>query len=85
MDAQSILEDILIDAVLQNADVIATTCVGSWDRRIRGNVKFDFMLMDEATQACQPEALIPIMTGVEHVCLVGDNQQLGPVIKDKKT
>lgn len=77
------LKDDLTDLVLANADVVATTCVGSWDARIKDKVSFSFMLMDEATQACQPEILIPLMTGITHACLVGDNQQLGPVVKDR--
>lgn len=78
----SMIKDQLISAVLANADVIGTTCVGSVDSRIKNKVSFGFMLMDEATQACQPEILIPIMNGITHVCLVGDNKQLGPVIKE---
>lgn len=77
------LEETLISAVLDKADVLATTCVGSVDRRILDRFSYGFMLMDEASQCSQPEILIPLMNGITHCCLVGDTKQLGPVMKDK--
>jgi len=71
------------DEIIKGADVICTTCVAAFDRRIR-NVKFRQVLIDEATQATEPEALIPILKGAKHVILVGDHCQLGPVIMCKK-
>lgn len=47
-------------------------------------MSYGFMLMDEATQASQAEALVPIMQQVDHICFVGDGQQLGPVVKDRE-
>lgn len=40
--------------------------------------------MDEATQAAEPEALIPLVLGAKQAVLVGDHCQLGPVIINKK-
>lgn len=71
------------DEILKNADVICTTCVTALDRRIR-NLKFRQVLIDESTQATEPETLIPILKGAKHVILVGDHCQLGPVIMCKK-
>lgn len=42
------------------------------------------MLIDESTQATEPECLIPIVKGAKQVILVGDHCQLGPVIMCKK-
>lgn len=42
------------------------------------------MLIDEATQATEPECLIPIVAGAKQVVLVGDHCQLGPVVMCKK-
>ncbi|KXS20998.1 P-loop containing nucleoside triphosphate hydrolase protein [Gonapodya prolifera JEL478] len=42
------------------------------------------VLIDEATQASEPECLIPLVLGAKQVVLVGDHQQLGPVIMNKK-
>ena len=69
--------------ILKHADVICTTCVGAADARI-SKFTFHSVLIDEATQACEPECLIPIVKGARQVVLVGDHQQLGPVILDKK-
>ena len=63
--------------------MICTTCVTALDRRIR-NFKFRQVLIDESTQATEPETLIPILKGAKHVILVGDHCQLGPVIMCKK-
>ena len=68
--------------ILKNADVICCTCVGAGDVRLSG-VKFRTVLIDEATQATEPECLIPLVMGSRQVILVGDHQQLGPVVMNK--
>lgn len=42
------------------------------------------LLVDEATQAAEPEALIPLVLGAKQAVLVGDHCQLGPVIINKQ-
>lgn len=69
--------------LLSAADVICTTCVGAGDPRLSG-FGFRSVLIDEATQASEPEMLIPLVAGAKHVVLVGDHCQLGPVIMSKK-
>jgi regulator of nonsense transcripts 1 len=69
--------------ILQNADVICCTCVGTGDPRLN-NFRFRQVLIDEATQATEPECIIPIVRGAKQVILVGDHCQLGPVIMCKK-
>ncbi|KAG1362088.1 regulator of nonsense transcripts 1 [Cocos nucifera] len=69
--------------ILQNADVICCTCVGAGDPRL-ANFRFRQVLIDESTQATEPECLIPLVLGVKQVVLVGDHCQLGPVIMCKK-
>ncbi|KAF4033088.1 ATPase family associated domain-containing protein 12 [Phytophthora infestans] len=69
--------------ILQAADVICTTCVGAGDPRL-SNFRFRQVLIDEATQATEPECLIPIVQGAKHVVMVGDHRQLGPVVMNKK-
>lgn len=68
--------------VLAAAQVVCCTCVGAGDFRLKG-MKFRLVLIDELTQATEPEVLIPITKGAKQVILVGDHQQLGPVILDK--
>ena len=65
--------------ILENADVICTTCVGAGDPRL-ANFRFRMVLVDESTQAVEPECLIPLVMGAKHVVLVGDHLQLGPVV-----
>lgn len=60
----------------QAADVICTTCVGAGDPRLRG-YKFKHVLVDEATQATEPECIIPAVAGCQQLVLVGDHCQLG--------
>ncbi|KAL0592100.1 hypothetical protein ABG067_000753 [Albugo candida] len=69
--------------ILQAADVICTTCVGAGDPRL-SNFRFRQVLIDEATQATEPECLIPIVQGAKHVVMVGDHCQLGPVVMNKR-
>ena len=69
--------------ILHNADVICCTCVGAGDPRL-SKLKFRTVLIDESTQAAEPECMIPLVLGCKQVVLVGDHQQLGPVIMNKK-
>ncbi|KAF4615480.1 hypothetical protein D9613_002594 [Agrocybe pediades] len=69
--------------ILSAADVICCTCVGAGDPRLSKS-KFRTVLIDEATQAAEPECMIPLVLGCKQVVLVGDHQQLGPVIMNKK-
>lgn len=68
---------------LKNADVVCTTCLGAGDRRLN-RMEFSAVLIDELTQASEPECLLPMTKGAKQVVLVGDHQQLGPVCMDKK-
>ena len=69
--------------ILAAADVICTTCAGAGDRRFEG-LRFKQVLVDEATQAAEPECLIPLVMGAKQIVLVGDHCQLGPVITCKR-
>ncbi len=42
-------------------------------------------MIDEATQAIEPECLLPMLNGAKQVILVGDHRQLGPVITCRQT
>ncbi|KAG0686641.1 ATP-dependent RNA helicase, partial [Pichia californica] len=69
--------------LIENCDVVCCTCVGAKDKRL-DKYKFRTVLIDESTQAAEPESLIPIVKGCKQLILVGDHQQLGPVILNKK-
>lgn len=42
------------------------------------------VLVDESTQATEPECLLPMTLGAQQVVLVGDHCQLGPVVMNKQ-
>jgi regulator of nonsense transcripts 1 len=69
--------------ILNNADVICCTCVGAGDPRV-SKLKFRTVLIDESTQSAEPECMIPLVLGCKQAVLVGDHQQLGPVIMNKR-
>ncbi|KAL4460510.1 hypothetical protein ABPG74_000261 [Tetrahymena malaccensis] len=70
--------------ILRNAEVICSTCISSADPRLK-DIRFKHVLIDEATQAIEPECLLPMLKGAKHVILVGDHRQLGPVVTCRDT
>jgi regulator of nonsense transcripts 1 len=69
--------------ILMAADVVCCTCVGAGDPRLSA-CTFQKVLIDECTQATEPECLIPIVLGSKQIVFVGDHCQLGPVVMCKK-
>ena len=51
----------------QHADVICTTCVGAGDPRL-SKFRFRTVLIDESTQATEPECMVPVVLGCKQVC-----------------
>jgi DNA polymerase alpha-associated DNA helicase A len=49
--------------LIRQCDVVLTTCAGAGDRYLQDENNFDLVVIDEATQAIQPQALIPILKG----------------------
>ncbi len=54
-------------SVSQNADVICCTCVGAGDPRL-AKMQFRSILIDESTQATEPECMVPVVLGAKQVC-----------------
>lgn len=79
---QRFIEHFILDEILHAADVVCCTCVTAGSKRLW--MGFHSVLIDESTQATEPECLIPLMVGCRQVVLVGDHCQLGPVITCKK-
>lgn len=69
------LEKILIEEV----SVIGATCIGIANFSNNFNLKFDLVIIDEAGRATPPELLVPMVLG-KKIVLVGDQNQLPPVI-----
>lgn len=68
--------------IIGGADVVFATCVTAGQGLVAQN-SFRLILCDEATQATEPEALIPLTGGMgdlRQVVLVGDHHQLPPTV-----
>ena len=66
------------ERIVNEFQIIISTAVNTKCKKLEGQ-KYKYIIMDEATQATQMDALIPIMQA-SHVTLIGDQKQLGPVI-----
>ena len=73
------IEQQMKDDILDNADVICATCIGSGHLLLDGR-RFPRVLIDEATQATEPATLVPIVRGCKQLVLVGDHKQLPPTV-----
>ena len=76
------LREAVEERILGAADVICTTCSTAADKRL-ANFRMKHVVVDESTQACEPEVLIPFVSGAKQICLVGDHCQLGPITMSK--
>jgi ATP-dependent RNA/DNA helicase IGHMBP2 len=76
------LEDQLIANILDNAQVITCTLVGS-AHSVLGNRRFRTVVIDEAAQALEPATWIPILRASK-VVLAGDPFQLPPTVKSNE-
>jgi regulator of nonsense transcripts 1 len=72
------------EEIIKSSEVICATCIASADRRL-AEFYFSHVLIDEATQAIEPECLLPMIKGAKQVILVGDHLQLGPVVICRET
>ena len=73
------LEFYIVNSILSKAQVIASTLVGANNYNLKG-MKFETVFMDEAAQALEPAAWIPIIKS-DRVIFAGDHFQLPPTIK----
>ena len=73
------MEDRLIDQILSSSKVITATLVGTSGRYLE-KLKFRTLIIDEAAQALEPAAWIPIAKA-SRVIFFGDPLQLPPTVK----
>ena len=76
------LEFYIINNLLQKAEVICSTLVGSSHPVLRGR-KFKTVFIDEAAQSLEAACWIPILKS-QRVVLAGDHFQLPPTIKSNE-
>jgi ATP-dependent RNA/DNA helicase IGHMBP2 len=77
-----VLEFYIVNDLLQKAEVICTTLVGSSHPVLRGK-NYKTVFIDEAAQALEPASWIPILRS-SRVIFAGDHQQLPPTIKSNE-
>lgn len=63
----------------EEASVVAATCLGIATRNVLSDIKYDWVIVDEAARATPLETLVPLVKG-KKIILVGDHKQLPPVI-----
>ncbi|MCO5167242.1 MAG: AAA domain-containing protein [Planctomycetes bacterium] len=80
-DARKALEGATA-ALLRRAQVVCATAAGA-DAALLGDEAFDLVVLDEATQATDPIALVPLLRGRRAV-LAGDPCQLAPTVIDRE-
>jgi len=73
------LEDRLVEQVLSDAQVVCATLIGCANRSI-SDLHFDMVVIDEASQALEPESWTAILKA-DKVVMAGDHQQLPPTVK----
>ena len=69
----------IANRILQSAQAVTSTCVGTGDS-VLSKFAFPFVVIDEATMTIEPESLIPLMYKCSQLALIGDPQQLSPMI-----
>ena len=72
-------------AVLREAQIVCSTLsvAGSQDLRQFKDLKFDTVVIDEASQAIELSTLIPLQMGCSRLILVGDHKQLPATVFSK--
>lgn len=76
------LEQRLVDEIIDNANVIATTCISA-SHTLINNLKYDVSIIDEGSQALEPECWNVILKS-QKVIIAGDHLQLPPTVKSDK-
>lgn len=77
------------DRIVGHADIIACTLSSCFTNQMESifganRERFSVCIVDEATQSCEPESLIPLMLGVNTLVLVGDPNQLPATILSQR-
>ncbi|MBI3725050.1 IGHMBP2 family helicase, partial [bacterium] len=71
-------DEVALRGVLEGARIVCATAAGAGHEHLRGS-RFDLVILDEASQATVPLALVPIVRGARCV-LAGDHRQLPPTV-----
>lgn len=77
------IEEFISEDIISKAQVITATLVGADHYTIK-NLKFNTVIMDEAGQALEPAAWIPVLKA-RRLVMAGDHQQLPPTVKSQNS
>lgn len=72
-----------IDGLVKGSNVVLSTLHGAGGHQVR-NQEFDVVVIDEASQALEPQCWVPLVFGgnnVRKLVLAGDHLQLPPTVK----
>jgi hypothetical protein len=68
--------------LVQYANVVAATCIGTATTELLAELRFDVAIVDEAGQISTPNLFVPLVRAKRSV-LVGDHKQLPPFLDDE--
>jgi hypothetical protein len=69
-------QSLLLQKAVKRATVVVMTCISSGNATLLSGSTFHRVLLDEAAQAPEPTALVPLATGAAAFACVGDDKQL---------
>ncbi|XP_033122013.1 uncharacterized protein LOC117121025 [Anneissia japonica] len=70
----------IVKDIIHRAKIVFSTCIGAGTNYMTEQY-FPHVLLDEASQATEPAAMVPLQYGCQRLCLVGDDKQLPPLVK----
>ena len=71
-----------VEVLKSGVDILLCTCNEASSHRVMRSLVPQCCIVDECAMATEPECMVPIRRA-EHVVLIGDHQQLGPVIQNR--
>ena len=77
---RSMVRDTEGEIIRTGADIVLCTCNEASSLRVMESLEPVYCIIDECAMATEPECMVPIRRA-EHVVLIGDHQQLQPVIQ----
>ena len=76
-------EEAVAREVLMAHEVVVSTLVGCGSAPMR-DLSFALVVIDEASQATEPAALVPLLLGCQQLLLVGDVGRCGEIWGDMR-
>ncbi|CAE7236167.1 unnamed protein product [Symbiodinium sp. CCMP2592] len=71
------------ELVLKQSRIVLTTCTNGYLHAALSQIWFHTVVIDEAAQASEPDVVLNSTWATHRLVVVGDHQQLGPVVPEK--